>query len=150
MLRNTFTVCCELVFDFHAPPSSIVVHINTKPKPTVNSECTHSTETAFCTKEEKDAQVNNSYFLLLQDFTLISLNCIREPYTHLQLKQQRRLRAPPQCTHTLTLSLSLVKANFPDLWEKVRKNLRHICKKKHCVSFELLYFPDTMIIWDLT
>lgn len=42
-----------------------------------------NTEIAFCTKEEKDAQVNNCYFLLLQDFTLISLSCIREPHTHL-------------------------------------------------------------------
>lgn len=102
VLRNTFTVLRQvLVLDFHTPFSGTVVHINTKAKLLGNSECMYCTETAFCTKEGKDkAQVNNCYFLVLQDFILISLCCIREPHTHLQLKQQRRHRAHPQSVHT--------------------------------------------------
>lgn len=46
-IHNTFTEILE--FDFHTTLSGIYTHLNTKLELTVNSECTNSTETAFCT-----------------------------------------------------------------------------------------------------
>lgn len=111
MLRNTFTVLIQvLLFNFHTPLSGTVVHINAKLKLIANSECTYSTETAFCTKEEKDAQVNNCYFLVLQDFTLISLCYIREPHTRATEAIKEAQSSSTECTHTLTLH-KLVSSN---------------------------------------